>query len=73
MTFEEAIAAAEQFHATAKILSDLAAQVEELRADAERYRYYIESSPNGEMCFMGEFYSGKKALDDAIDAARKSK
>lgn len=54
-------------------LKDMARQVEELQEDAERYLYYIESSPNGEMCFMGECYSGKKELDDAIDAARKAK
>ena len=37
--------------------------------DAARYRAFIECGQP--ICFMGEEYYGKAALDAAIDAARK--
>lgn len=48
------------------------ADYDALRADAERYLALIEMSPSQEICFLGEGYFGKEALDAAIDAARKA-
>lgn len=47
-------------------------KVEALRADAERYAHFIESSPRQEICFLGESYFGKAELDAAIDAAMRA-
>lgn len=45
----------------------------EANADAERYRFFIESSPQKEIWFLGKGYFGKEDLDAAIDAARQAK
>lgn len=41
---------------------------EALRKDAERYRAFIDCGQP--ICFLGEEYFGKDALDAAIDAAK---
>lgn len=46
----------------------LRAEIEALRKDAERYRTFIDCGQP--ICFMGEEYFGKDALDTAIDAAK---
>lgn len=43
------------------------------RADADRWRYFIEASPRQEICFLGESYFGKVKLDAAVDAAMAEK
>ena len=45
------------------------AQADSVLEDAARYRAFIECGQP--ICFMGEEYYGKAALDAAIDAARK--
>jgi hypothetical protein len=43
-----------------------------MQKDAKRYQIMIASSPNEEICFCGETYFGKQALDAAIDAMAKT-
>lgn len=43
-------------------------EIEGLRKDAERYRAFIDCGQP--ICFLGEEYFGKDALDAAIDAAK---
>ena len=44
------------------------AECDALRKDAERYRAFIDCGQP--ICFLGEQYFGKDALDAAIDAAK---
>lgn len=52
----------------ADALEAQAREIEGLRKDAERYRAFIDCGQP--ICFLGEEYFGKEALDAAIDAAK---
>ena len=55
-------------YAAADALEAQAREIEGLRKDAERYRAFIDCGQP--ICFLGEEYFGKDALDAAIDAAK---
>ena len=66
MPFDAAVAV--QYRAAADALEAQAREIEGLRKDAERYRAFIDCGQP--ICFLGEEYFGKEALDAAIDAAK---
>lgn len=52
----------------ADTLEAQAREIDGLRKDAERYRAFIDCGQP--ICFLGDEYFGKDALDAAIDAAK---